>query len=109
MNKRRYFVFILTMPNVGSWNGKWTGEGNLYCRTSSYSKDSEYLNNILKEDYHYYDFGDGWTAGVKIKEITREERIKYDKKTKGFYDYEWMISEIEQLGRIRKLEERGKK
>lgn len=25
-------AFILTMPNVGSWNNKWSGEGKVYCR-----------------------------------------------------------------------------
>ena len=24
--------FTLSMPNIGSWNGKWTGSKNLYAR-----------------------------------------------------------------------------
>lgn len=26
-------VFTLTMPSVGSWNNRWTGEDRLYART----------------------------------------------------------------------------
>lgn len=33
--------FILTMPNKGSWNGKWAGEGNLYCIIKKLDKDKE--------------------------------------------------------------------
>jgi len=99
-------LFKLSMPNIGSWNGKWTGEGNLYCRTRTYKNDEEKLKKVLLENYHHYNFGDGWSAGVTISEITSDEKRKYNKATKGFYGYEWMIDEIEQYGRIRTVQER---
>ena len=28
--QKKFLCFTLTMPNVGSWNGKWTGEKDLH-------------------------------------------------------------------------------
>ena len=46
--------FQLTMPNVGSWNGKWTGERQLYYETRKAKKERE--NELDGEDF-YYNFG----------------------------------------------------
>lgn len=88
-----YAIFILTMPNCGSWNGKWTGKDN-YSRTKRivYRNKSIYPN--LKEDNFYYNFGDGWGANVEVKFITKSEAKIVDKTTKGFYGYDWMIDSI---------------
>jgi len=92
-------VFILTMPNNNSWNGKWTGAGRLFCIVRSYKKKNPALKN-LKDDDHYYNFGDGWGANVEVKRITSDEAKLYRKRSEGFSGYDWMVDEIEEHGRI---------
>jgi hypothetical protein len=84
------------MPNVGSWNGKWTGESNFYARTRSFRGAENLLKaaEILKIRYFHYNFGDGWSAGVTVKQINSAEAAKVNKKTRGFYGYDWMIDSI---------------
>lgn len=89
-----YALFILTMPNCGSWNGKWTGEGNNYTRTRKIINRNKPIYPELKEGNHYYNFGDGWGANVEVKFITKSEAKMADKTTKGFSGYEWMIDSI---------------
>jgi hypothetical protein len=100
-----HVVFVLSMPNRGSWNGKWSGEEDLYCRVRSY-RNGPLLDKVLAEPSHYYNFGDGWGARVSVKECTVNEKAKYTRKTKGFCGYDWMINEIEEYGTIRSYEER---
>lgn len=108
----RYFLFTLSMPNICSWNGKWSSEGTLFCRVRSYSfrKNSKKINpvlaNVMSKDSCYYDFGDGWGASVSIRECTRSEKSKFEKLSKGFCQYDWMIDEIEKYGKILTLQER---
>lgn len=95
--------FTLSMPNIGSWNGKWTGEGNLYARVSSFvnsKKANEKAQKILDGGYYHYNFGDGWSAGITVKKIDDKEARKIKKHTKGFYGYEWMIDSIKDYGEI---------
>jgi len=100
-------AFILTMPNVGSWNGKWTGESNLYARvfnftnrygTSKAAKDK--AHSILAEGNYHYNFGDGWSANVEVKAVSASEATKIRKESKGFCGYDWMIDSILQDGNI---------
>lgn len=100
-----HVVFMLSMPNRGSWNGKWSGEEDLYCRVRAYRK-GPLLDNVLATPSHCYNFGDGWGARVSVEECTASEKAKYNRKTKGFCGYDWMITEIEEHGRIRPYEER---
>lgn len=93
-------IYRLSMPNVGSWNGKWTGEDREYYVIRKYS-DKKALK-ILENDSYYYNFGDGWGASVNLAEIYG----KYKPKSAGFSSYEWMIDEIEKHGRILTLQER---
>ena len=104
--------FTLSLPNNNSWNGKWTGEGNLYAITHNFGntkKATEKALSILTQKSYYYNFGDGWGASVSVKEIDTTESRKINKLSKGFCGYEWMIDEILTYGRILKLEERIKK
>lgn len=100
-------AFILTMPNVGSWNGKWTGESNLYARVMNYTqrygtskKAKEKVVTLLEKQNYYYNFGDGWGANVAVRQVTASEAAKIRKKTKGFYGYDWMIDSILHYGEI---------
>lgn len=87
--------FEITMPNVGSWNGVWTGSKNPHFAfrkipdkiAKTILKDSEYRN-------YYYNFGDGWGANVQVKKILSTDRIKLEKINKGFMNYDWMVDSI---------------
>jgi len=105
----RYFVFKLSMPNVGSWNGKWTGADNFYCRARSYAPKSEKIKNVLASPNHYYNFGDGWGTSINVEECTAKEAARFKRISVGFFGYDWMIDEIEEYGRILTLKERDTK
>jgi len=99
--------FTLSMPNNNAWNGKWSGEDNPYIICRNYSKKK--ANEILTHgDYHYYNFGDGWGAGVTIKTIDSNEKRKALRTTQGFSGYDWMVDSIEQYGKILNSIERKK-
>ncbi len=101
-------VFTLSMPNVGSWNGEWTGSENLYVKTRRAPPAT--IARILKEksetDFSY-NFGDGWWASVRVKSTSAAEANKIMRHSAGFCGYDWMIDEIMQYGRILTREERN--
>jgi hypothetical protein len=89
------------MPNNNSWNGRWSGEDNYYGRTINFTKKYgkskialEKAKTILDERYFTYNFGDGWTAGIDVREVNSKEAAKLRKKSKGFCGYDWMIDSI---------------
>ena len=94
--------FELSMPNVGSWNGKWTGLGKPYFIVDCLPKsESEKARKILEKRYYRYNFGDGWAAGVSVKEIPdRKTATKLRKISAGFCGYDWMVSSIIRDGYI---------
>jgi len=81
----------LSMPNIGSWNGKWTGSERKHTVLVGTGKGYAKLIG----DY-YYDFGDGWGASVEIRKAAPREKV-----TNMFCGYEWMIDSIKQHGGIR--------
>lgn len=101
--------FELTMPNVGSWNGRWTGEGSKYYRHRKVSKakGEEILGGKERQSW-YYDFGDGWGASVSVIQVSATEKNKRERISKGFSGYDWMIDEILKYGRILERQERKK-
>jgi len=90
--------FTLTMPNVGSWNGKWTGESNLYAITRKMKKAQ--ADKVLEKSSYYYNFGDGWGADVSVKHIDAYHAIKVRKASRGFCAYDWMVHSIIDHGEI---------
>jgi len=87
--------FTLSMPNVGSWNGKWTGESNLYARTRSFARSNVAKGQeILSKGHFRYNFGDGWSAAVAVKEVSSSDAAKIRKHSRGFCGYDWMIDSI---------------
>lgn len=89
--------FTLSMPNVGSWDGKWSGSDRLYVKVKSFTQsktDTTRAQEILDEGYFHYDFGDGWSAGVTVGRVDSRERDRLRKKSAGFCGYEWMIDSI---------------
>jgi hypothetical protein len=96
-------AFILTMPNVGSWNGKWSGEGNLYCIVKSFTskKGKEKAVNVLSKPSYYYRWNDGWCASVAVKKVENAEARTLKRNSKGFCGYDWMIDSIIENGLIK--------
>lgn len=98
--------FQLTMPNVGSWNGKWTGADRKYYvirkLSDRYVKSQEHFKELLekKKDNWYYSWNDGWGANVRAEIINAAEATKRRKASAGFAGYEWMIDSIVFYGEI---------
>jgi hypothetical protein len=92
----KILAFIISMPNCGSWNGKFSGESNFYCNIQKF-KEAEYkkdnLCNIVDKSF-YYNFGDGWGASIKVELINNKTATQYRKMSRGFMGYEWMIKSI---------------
>ncbi len=96
--------FTLSMPSNNSWNGKWSGENDLYCIIKNFpnsKKIIEKIKPILEKGYYSYDFGDGWTALISIKKIDSKEARKLRSKSKGFCGYSWMAESIINYGSIK--------
>ena len=90
-------AFTLTMPNRGSWNGVWSGEGNLYAKVITFSNSKagqETVKKILDNQPYYYRWDDGWGAAIEVKEVVGQESARIKRKSKGFCGYDWMIDNI---------------
>ena len=49
------FEFRLSFPNVGSWNGKFSGESNYYAVVTKIT-DKQLQKRLIENDrYHYND------------------------------------------------------
>ena len=93
-------IFELTMPNRGSWNGKWSGDGNLFVRVR---KEKDVPKELWDKSF-YYRWDDGWTACVTTTHMSATEARKLESKSAGFQGYDWMISSIIKNGYIEKPE-----
>jgi hypothetical protein len=96
-------IFELTMPNRGSWNGKWSQENDRHIIIKNeryFPKDI--INNILEKRDFYYHWDDGWTACVSVSKINYKEANKLKKISGSFCGYDWMVSSILNYGEIRK-------
>lgn len=93
MKRRRTIGFTLSMPNVGSWNGKWSGAGRCYAIVRSYpiSKADE----ILSKGGFYYRWDDGWGASIRAEELNSLAARRLRAKSVGFCGYDWMVNSIE--------------
>jgi hypothetical protein len=89
-------AFELSMPNVGSWNGRWTGEKDLYVRVKKLPKQQ--AESILQKPTYSYNFGDGWRASIKATQVDSKEATGLRKKSRGFCGYDWMIDSIIKKG-----------
>lgn len=106
--------FELTMPNKGSWNGKWSGEDRKYFRVVN-------LNNKLADKIlegavttpiyegffspvkvgdtaprknYYFSWDDGWGANIYVEQVHSKEAAKRRKNSAGFCGYDWMVDSI---------------
>lgn len=98
-------TFTLSMSGVGSWNGKWTGAENLYCKVINFKqqygkKAAELTERILSNRIYYYNFGDGWEAAITVEAVNAKKAAKLRRDSKDFCGYDWMIDSIIQHGKI---------
>lgn len=89
-------VFELTMPHVGSWNGKWTGADKTYVRTM---REQTVPKALWDKDF-YYRWDDGWEACVSVRRMPVNEARKLERRSDGFRGYDWMIRSIVTKGCI---------
>ena len=77
-------LFIITMPNVNTWNGRWSGENEIYAKSLTAFRRNKPIYENLKEGNYGYNFGDGWRANVEVKFTTKRDANSIMKKSKGF-------------------------
>ena len=89
-------LFKLTMPNIGSWNDKWSGSNRNYSRVMH---DKDVPKELWDKDF-YYGWDDGWTACVSVSHMNYKDAQKENKRSDGFSGYDWMIRSIIKYGEI---------
>lgn len=96
-------AFTLSMPGVGSWDGKWSRSGDCHVivRALSAEQAARAFNRTGEADgYHHYSWPDGWAAGVTVRAVDRNEARRLRRKTDGFCGYGWMVQSIVECGEI---------
>lgn len=93
--------FSLSMPNCGSWNGKWSGDGNPYVIIKTFRSNDEIANaeSMVAKGLYHYSWDDGWVAVITVKEVTSYEAQVLRRQSKGFHGYEWMVDTIIRYGK----------
>lgn len=94
--------FELTMPNRGSWNGKWSGQDKKYFIIRSismkYIRSKDFLHRLTlsvnRRENFYYRWSDGWGANVCVEVIDSAEAKRRRKLSSGFCGYDWMVDSI---------------
>ena len=101
--------FRLTMPNVGSWNGQWTGAYKMYYIIRKCITD-KFLNEGQTSHTFHYSWDDGWGANVSAEIVDAKEAAKRRKISAGFCGYDWMVDSLIDCGEIlTKLELKSKR
>lgn len=85
-------AFVLSMPGRNSWNGRWSGEGNLYAIVKRFTKKGR--EDELNGQTWYHRWNDGWTAKIEAKKVDAKEAAQIRRKSRGFCGYDWMVSNI---------------
>jgi len=86
-------LFRLSMPNTGSWNGRWSGEGVNYVIVRIIPEARVAELGIPKSWYYAWD--DGWGASVSGRVMEKGERRP---NSDGFCGYDWMVDNIIRWG-----------
>ena len=102
--------FELTMPNVASWNGRWSGEGKKYfiIRKFTGKASKEVISKLFvgtitpleARNSWYYRWEDGWGANVEAEIVDAYTANKRKKVSSGFCGYDWMVDSILKNGKI---------
>ena len=89
--------FKLSMPNVGSWDGKWSGIGRDYSKIVNFGtskKSIEKAREVIEKKYYNYNFGDGWSTRITVSQVNSKDVRRIRKQSKGFCGYDWMVDSI---------------
>lgn len=89
--------FELSIPGVGSWNGKWSGADNYYALVRNLGrskKATEHAQKILAEHYFRYAWSDGWAARISVRQVDSSEAGQIRRRAQGFCEYDWMVQSI---------------
>ena len=103
VSKSMTLVFELSMPNVGSWNGNWTGANDCHViiqKFGSSKKGIAKAQELIDNSPYYYNFGDGWGASISVRCVSGPEIKSLKKANRGFCGYEWMVRSIKENGAI---------
>lgn len=95
--------FELSMPNVGSWDNKWTSAHKLFAKVVDLGKGKagdEKAQIIVAKNSYYYNFGDGWGASVGVRIVDSKEAAILCRRSQGFCGYDWMVDSIIKHGKI---------
>ena len=97
LEDRMILAFTLSMPNRNSWNGGWSGEDCHYIAIKNLGptqKATEKGQQILAKSGYHYNFGDGWSAHIDVKEVDAKAANRLRRKSDGFCGYDWMVESI---------------
>ena len=89
-------VFELTMPHAASWNGKWSGGDVRHIIV----KDNKFVPKELWNRQFEYRWDDGWCACVSVTQMPAKEARALERRSNGFWGYEWMVRSILKYGFI---------
>lgn len=98
----------LSLPNIGSWDGKYSGKRNgMFAYPSRLDRKGEEAKKIQEfidagKSSFRYNFGDGYTAMWTFTVIPTIK--EYNQMNRGDHGtrYDWMIRSIMKHGEIRK-------
>ena len=96
-------AFTLTMPGRNTWNGRWSGDGELFCivKNLGQSKSVRMKGEALAGRSYGYAWNDGWYASIDVREVDAAEARRLRAKSKGFWGYGWMVESLLRHGDIR--------
>ena len=86
--------FELSMPNRGSWNGKWSEENDVHVITKTDRQIGKKRIQELDGKSFFYRWEDGWSACVSCRVIDTKESARLRRKNRGFSGYDWMVRSI---------------
>ncbi len=92
-----FVAFILSMPGRNTWNGKWSGDDLLQAIVKEFD-DNDKMPFALQP--YEYDFKDGWRARIDVRVVDPVEAAELERKSKGFWGYDWMVDSIIHHGDI---------
>lgn len=91
-------IFELTMPNRGSWNGKWSGDRDVHIIKK---RNNSVPKQLIGKSF-CYTWDDGWIACVSVRSlnVNTPEYRSLIKNNRGFCGYDWMVESILKYGKI---------
>ena len=86
--------FELSMPNRGSWDGRWSEENDVHVITKTDRQIGKKRIQELDGKSYFYRWDDGWCASVSCRIIDAKESARLRRRNRGFCGYDWMVRSI---------------